>query len=668
MDIDDQTPSNTLGAGALPAYPFHPTNALAGPSTPHVVAPSLFLPPPAILIVQTDPPRPAPNFRSTDDLLSRFQLLAAYDRYVRPYSGSLPPTSTDKGKGKERELPQKDTPTLPPNNDLDDEDGTGKGEKKWKNNYRHLIKGIPGKHSMKKDDYLTNMIQVPPKQRNNITPLDLRTQREAFSVSLEGLKGWNINVLVAESPQAREDRKRRKELKKQAKAQQMTGVTPGAAASAGNSVPTVVGTPGASGHPPVARSSTPRPGSATSSRSGIPMPAQNSTQPRGTPPAGVGTPRSVSTPGVTTTGAPPTANPAMPTSTSAPSQLGVQTPGSVPVIVSMPGGGGGPEVKRGVKRERDDSVNGTGVRPVNGSVQPVEAASTGGKPHVPTGAKAGMNGIRPRPLKKQRVLYSQSHLPSTLLDIIVEPDTTGVTALISMDKQRGLIRALWAKRHLVHHHGTTQEVNFSMYAFDSSQPYSLSYDYAKKKIYLSSYAAHFLLNYWTYSTGYREALNAMHGLFPIMDEDQDGVAAFVKDSYVHPFDDGDHMGHLSAKISSTSRDDKIVGDIAYWFSHVSYALVHYETDHFLRTKLPEGTGLVPSFIINCHRQECSSHLGSNAQLHHLLMSLQAFVVSSWRDAAYDQITRYAGKLNLVALLAKVLTHTTQPGIDGVGEY
>ena len=42
---------------------------------------------------------------------------------------------------------------------------------------------------MKKDDYLTTMMQVPPKQKMAITPFDLKTQREAFSVSLEGLKG-----------------------------------------------------------------------------------------------------------------------------------------------------------------------------------------------------------------------------------------------------------------------------------------------------------------------------------------------------------------------------------------------------------------------------------------------------------------------------------------------
>jgi hypothetical protein len=42
---------------------------------------------------------------------------------------------------------------------------------------------------MKKDDYLSTIMQVPPKQRVKITPIDLKTQREAFTVSLEGLKG-----------------------------------------------------------------------------------------------------------------------------------------------------------------------------------------------------------------------------------------------------------------------------------------------------------------------------------------------------------------------------------------------------------------------------------------------------------------------------------------------
>lgn len=98
--------------------------------------------------------------------------------------------------------------------DADEEDG---GKKK-KNSYKHLIKGVPGgclcatlacmrgaqllfyfpqgKHSMRKDEYLTTIMQVPPKQRMAITPFDQKTQREAFSVSLEGLKGVSRPVYL----------------------------------------------------------------------------------------------------------------------------------------------------------------------------------------------------------------------------------------------------------------------------------------------------------------------------------------------------------------------------------------------------------------------------------------------------------------------------------------
>lgn len=41
---------------------------------------------------------------------------------------------------------------------------------------------------MKKDDSLTKVMLVPPKQRMRIAHFDPRTQEDAFSVSLEGLK------------------------------------------------------------------------------------------------------------------------------------------------------------------------------------------------------------------------------------------------------------------------------------------------------------------------------------------------------------------------------------------------------------------------------------------------------------------------------------------------
>jgi hypothetical protein len=42
---------------------------------------------------------------------------------------------------------------------------------------------------MKKDDYLTSMMMIPPKQPTRIHQFDVRTQQEAFAVSPEGLKG-----------------------------------------------------------------------------------------------------------------------------------------------------------------------------------------------------------------------------------------------------------------------------------------------------------------------------------------------------------------------------------------------------------------------------------------------------------------------------------------------
>ena len=160
----------------------------------------------------TAPSRPPPYFKSTEDLLSKFQLLSAYDSYVHPF---LPPEDglPDKGKGKQRDMsPVLDAHSVHINDPDDDE----LDRRKKKNNYKHLIKGIPGsvafayrfnhphsltrltgKHSTKKDDFLTTIMQVPPKQHINIVPFDSVTQRDAFSVGLDGLKGVSpITTLI----------------------------------------------------------------------------------------------------------------------------------------------------------------------------------------------------------------------------------------------------------------------------------------------------------------------------------------------------------------------------------------------------------------------------------------------------------------------------------------
>lgn len=81
-------------------------------------------------------------------MIARFQLLPAYDKYVRPHVVAEDPPATpgaiDKGKGKEKELA---TATPDDGQDGDDDEG-GKGDKKKKNTYKHLIKETPGAYNL----------------------------------------------------------------------------------------------------------------------------------------------------------------------------------------------------------------------------------------------------------------------------------------------------------------------------------------------------------------------------------------------------------------------------------------------------------------------------------------------------------------------------------------
>ncbi|KAJ6576520.1 hypothetical protein DFH09DRAFT_1361462 [Mycena vulgaris] len=361
-------------------------NAEAGPST------TLFLKP------QGPSPKPAPRLASTHDLLARFHLLASYDKYVRPPLEDGP--DTGKGKAREQQQPHDSpAPQTPGAADDPDDDETGpKGEKKKKNSYKHLIKDIPGKHSMKKDDYLAGIMQAPPKQRLHIAPFDLRTQRDAFSVSLEGLKGWNPSALVVESAQAREDRKKRKELKRLAKAQaQLHAAQAAAAASTGTGSP-APGTPrsgvGAGTPRPGTGVGTPRPGV------GTPRPARP-TLPPVVVPGRVGTP-------LRTAGTTPTRGAGTPTS--AHPRTGTPHPLSAQPLSAGAAG------ERGIKREREEGfVGGGGNGYGNGHAAngaPLANGNANGNANggglrapvpVIAASKAGIPGVRPRPVKKQRV-------------------------------------------------------------------------------------------------------------------------------------------------------------------------------------------------------------------------------------------------------------------------
>lgn len=217
-------------------------NAEAGPSTGRshsqqpeastssMTIPPVFLPPPPHSIR-------SPPFSAAHDLIGRFQLQVAYDKYVKPNVLPVDQWQTsdggnlDKGKGREKDAEDADL-----NMDAgspNDPSGNESKKRKKESSYKHLIKAVVGKHSMKKDTYLVDAISVPPKQKMEIKKFDERTQNDAFWVSPEGLKGYNIHALIPETEQAREDRKRRKEAKKAEKARL-------AALSAGATIPSTM--------------------------------------------------------------------------------------------------------------------------------------------------------------------------------------------------------------------------------------------------------------------------------------------------------------------------------------------------------------------------------------------------------------------------------------------
>ncbi|KAH7868109.1 uncharacterized protein C8R40DRAFT_1178222 [Lentinula edodes] len=184
--MESASPNTVAGSSTPRSSPSHPTSSANPSNTPrtHADQPSqLFFPTPGLQQL------PA-YIQSTQDLLRKLHLHDAYDKYVRLFNASSddapipndrneavstsPPTTgqnglmgaSDKGKGKEvAPAPMAQTPAADGQDGDDDNGPGGKGEKKKKNSYKHLIKGVPGKHSLKKDDNLTKLMLAPLKQR-----------------------------------------------------------------------------------------------------------------------------------------------------------------------------------------------------------------------------------------------------------------------------------------------------------------------------------------------------------------------------------------------------------------------------------------------------------------------------------------------------------------------
>lgn len=325
----------------------HP-NAQAGPSN----FPPVFPAPQSL-------PRPKQYLHCTQDLLGVFGLLSAYDKHVRPHLRLPSDQDLSTGKGKEKE-----GVVATPAKDGEEEGETGEKKKK-KDNYKHLIKGIPGKHPMKKDQYFQDLLKAPPKQKAHIQLLDQKTLREAFYVSPTGLPTYNKASIEGADPKEkeakrlkRERRKAEKEERQKQQQAQMSGSAASTPAVTSISTPRAVGTPG-----PVARNmaGTPLTKPKLLNR---PSPHPGSIPGRATP-----TP-TVSTPIVSST---------------KPSQTnGVIIATPSPVAATAPD-------QRGVKRELD-------LQPMFPSQMPTpDSAVSNGQPRPPKKRRLGSGTPQPAP-------------------------------------------------------------------------------------------------------------------------------------------------------------------------------------------------------------------------------------------------------------------------------
>ncbi|GJJ08312.1 hypothetical protein Clacol_002523 [Clathrus columnatus] len=218
------------------------SNAQAGPSN----LPSPVFPAPQPL------PRPKQYLHCTQDLLGIFGLLPMYDKHVRPHLRSLPDQDPTKSKGKEKELEQDQEREKEKEGE---EEGEGGEKKKKKDNYKHLIKGIPGKHPMKKDQYFQDLLKAPPKQKAHIQPFDTRTLLEGFYVTPTGLPSYNKASIEGADPREKEAKRlkrerrraekeeRQKVLQQQQQQVQTSGSTASTPAVVSSTTPRTVGTP-----------------------------------------------------------------------------------------------------------------------------------------------------------------------------------------------------------------------------------------------------------------------------------------------------------------------------------------------------------------------------------------------------------------------------------------
>ncbi|CAH7688998.1 expressed protein [Phakopsora pachyrhizi] len=157
------------------------------------------------------------------DLLSLFDVMSVYDRFVKPYLKPLDqPTTTSppmvnsinncgtsgdlKGKAKaEVGVPAGSLAA----------DHLGQKRMKMEKSYGHFVADVGGRNSIKKDHQLQNLIMDPTFEERSIPnfmkPFNSQTLAQAFTLHAGVLPGFDSSIWIAEEGGPKRKRKKRKQ-------------------------------------------------------------------------------------------------------------------------------------------------------------------------------------------------------------------------------------------------------------------------------------------------------------------------------------------------------------------------------------------------------------------------------------------------------------------------
>ncbi|TCD67818.1 hypothetical protein EIP91_011880 [Steccherinum ochraceum] len=208
-------------------------------------------------------------------------------------------------------------------------------------------------------------------------------------------------------------------------------------------------------------------------------------------------------------------------------------------------------------------------------------------------------------------------------------------------------RAMWSQRHILQsslRRDSTgcDDGEIPFYAFTAMTLIDRIYtEFHMRHEPLSMHVAHFFLHHWVYSPETGDCRTAIRLTFEILQ--------FPR--------------HIMQKMSRLFRDDRASSDEERHVMYVCTALLTNAPKSFSKVMLPEGSGIIPSLLIYCQRQLCSSTVSNSVKAIYMTSQILFIMLAAKETRAYfeRQINRYAGQLNLIGLIKCFFVQEVQEG-------